>query len=62
MDDEKNKLIFKQLQEECEWVDELQMGGHSVVVCRASDLACKQKLCMPFKFMVFFNRPEIRHS
>lgn len=60
MDDKKNKVLFRILQEDCEWKDKFKIGGNEVEVCRASDLACKQNLCMPFKFAVFFNRPEVK--
>lgn len=62
MDDEKNKLLFKILQEDCEWKDDFGIKGTEGNVCRASFMACKQNLCMPFKFAVFFNRPEVKHG
>jgi hypothetical protein len=59
MDDERNKMLFKILKDNCEWKDKFEVGGHNVLVCRASSLSCKQKLCMPFKFALFLNKPGV---
>lgn len=59
MDDKRNKMLFKILQDECEWKDDFEIGGHNVMVCGASNLSCEQKLCMLFKFAMFLNRPEV---
>jgi hypothetical protein len=58
MDDERNKMMFKELQKECEWKDELNFEGDIVVVCPAGNVPCKQKNCIPFKFGLFFNRQK----
>lgn len=53
MDDKRNEMLFMVLSEDCEW-----RNHHGM--CMACDKICKREFCMPFKFALFFNRPEIR--
>jgi hypothetical protein len=60
MDDEKNEVLFRILQEDCAWKQTMDMGGYKVLFCSASSLACQMEVCVPFKFAVFFNRQEVK--
>jgi hypothetical protein len=57
MDDQRNKRFFEDLQSECEW---RQKDESKPRVCFASGMRCNQNMCMPFKFAIYFNRPETR--
>jgi len=61
MDDKRNEMIFKILQKECEWSGKLGFGGEpELKICRAGGGVCNQKNCIPFKFALYLNRPEVR--
>lgn len=60
MDDERNRMIFEELQKECEWKDELNFEGDIIVACNAGNVPCEQKNCMLFKFGRYLTRPEVR--
>lgn len=53
MDDKKNKTLFRIISEDCEWKNHRD-------TCTACDKVCRQEHCMPFKFSLFFNRPEVQ--
>jgi len=57
MDDERNEKLFKIIQGECLWKNDMDFD-----LCYAVNLPCKMKNCMPFKFALFFNRPEVRND
>ena len=62
MDDEKNKMLFSILSEDCEWKDDISIGGYDIQICSACSKPCEQKVCMPLRFSLFFNRPEVRNG
>jgi hypothetical protein len=58
MDDTRNEKLFRILQEDCEWkIDEPLCNR-----CAATKMFCRLKYCVPFKFALFFNRPEIQEG
>jgi len=61
MDDTKNRMIFEDLKEDCKWNELRKIGGYDCDTCLVG-LECIQENCMPFKFAIYFNRPEIKHG
>jgi hypothetical protein len=59
MDDVNNEIIFDTLQKDCEWKEEITPASQRLPECRAGNLACNRKNCVPLKFALFFSRPEI---
>lgn len=58
MDDERHKMMFEELQKDCDWIGEMNIGGHTILVCQAGNVPCKQKHCMPFKFGLYFTKQK----
>lgn len=62
MDDERNKTLFRNISDDCTWKSGKKLFGRFLNKCSASSLACCQENCTPFKFALFFNRPEIKNN
>lgn len=66
MDDDRNKKLFGVIQKDCMWRKELNYLVYiaeletNFKICSASNLTCCETNCVPFKFALFFNRPEIQ--
>ena len=59
MDAERHKMMFDELQKECEWKDEMNLGGTDMVICHGGNVPCQQNQCMPFKFALYINKSTI---
>jgi hypothetical protein len=57
-DEKRNETLFDILKSDCEWRSETRVP--KMIICKATKLSCIQKNCVPFKFCLFFNKPEIR--
>lgn len=58
MDDERSKKLFAAVKNDCNWLKETRVL--KMLICKATNLLCIAENCAPFKFCLFFNRPEIR--
>ncbi len=60
MDDKRNAMMFQPLQEDCSW--KIEGTDRGVDRCWVTDKPCQLKNCEPFRFALFFNRPEVKNG